>query len=101
MLLELGVDEPLQRAGSERRLLAHDRLRYQAPTERFGQLIGGDLPPEEPVRKVPQRSLAPVRLVNGVHLVAVVAEGDEERGVRAPGHAALDLDVAVAQDGQG
>src|SRR5690606_15449914 len=48
--------------------------------------------------EVPQRPLALAGLVDGPQAAALVADLDEQRGVRAPGHAPEHLDLAGAQD---
>ena len=48
--------------------------------------------------EVPQWALAAHRLVDRVVLEAGAAHGHEERGVRAPRHPAVDLDLAVREE---
>ena len=101
MLLEVGVDEPLQRADARagpswRRTVSGTRSQPSASR----QLVGGHLPLVEPVGEVPQRALAPAGLVDRGQLDAVEADRDQERAVGAPRHAALDLDLALGEDRQ-
>ena len=64
VLLEVGVDEGLERADAERAVLAHDREGNEIPPEGGAELVGRDLAAVEPVGEVPERSLALVRLVD-------------------------------------
>src|SRR5207247_3760324 len=96
---EVGGHEALQRPVPEGPL-AHHRLGDDAPSEPFGEQVGGQLPPVETVGEVPQGPLAPLRLVDGPVLDALQADTDEERPVRAPGQAALNLDLSLGEEGQ-
>ena len=67
VLLVVGLDEELHRPGTERCVVAHDGGRHQSPAERLRQPVGGDLATVEPVGEVPERPLAPMRLVDRLH----------------------------------
>src|SRR5690349_1659925 len=64
VLREVRMHELLKRALAVRSVAAH-RQWHEAPAERFGQLIGGELALEEARRKIPERTLAALRLVHG------------------------------------
>src|SRR5207302_8559934 len=71
------------------------------PPEQFRQRPRRRLASVEAAGEVPQRSLATTRLVEGEEIVVVVVvHGDEERAVRAPRHAAADLELARRQPRQ-
>src|SRR6266508_4920286 len=91
VLLELGLEEELERAFAVR-ALAHDRRRHEPPAERFGEEIGGQLALVEPRREIPQRPLTALGLVDGAHAGAAELHLREQRHVAGPGHAALDGD---------
>ena len=66
VLLVVGGDEQLHRTGPERGVVAEQGRRHHTPAEGFGQVVGGDLAPVEPVGEVPQGLLAAVGLVDGL-----------------------------------
>ncbi len=101
VLLEVGWDEELQRTLTERRVVAEHRGRDDAPAERLGEHIRGDLALVQATREVPQGTLAPHRLVHRLGLVTVVAELGEVGRVRAPGHAPHQRHLAFGEEGQG
>ena len=69
------------------------------PSEVLGHLVGRDLATPQARRKVPQRSLARLGLVDGLRVVNLVGDACQVGPVRAPGHAAEDLDGAARQQG--
>ena len=97
VLLEVGVDEQLERAfadGPSRTIVGGTTPQPSASR----QLLRRRLAPVEARREVPQRTLAPAAACRSPWRVVVAAlDGDEERGVRAPGHAPLDLDLTVTR----
>src|SRR5918995_4595616 len=97
--LDVERHEPLQRprAEGQRVVVAQDRLGHDPPPQPLGELVGGDLAPVEPAGEVPQRPLAPAGLLDRAGAVAVRADLDEQRGVRAPGHAPQHLDLSRLQ----
>ena len=101
VLLEVGGDEQLERALAERARRGGPWAARRPSPSASDSCVGRHLAPVEAVGEVPQRPLAPARLVDRLRLVVAGAQRHEERGVRAPRHAALDLDLAVAQEPQG
>ncbi len=93
-VVDLGVErhEQLHRAGPERAVEPGHRRRHDLPPEGDPEPPRRDLPPPQPGREVPQRPLAPLRLVHAEHLALGPAEVDEERAVGAPRHAAPHVD---------
>ena len=91
MLLEVGVDEPLQRALAERRRRAARSAGTRPQPSASRQLVRRDLALVEPVGEVPQRALAAVGLVDG-RAPSRRRRTTSTRNVRvrAPRHAALD-----------
>ena len=84
-------------SGPSRRTVGGTSPQPSASDSRYA----ADLPPVEPAREVPQRTLAPAGLVDGPALGSSPAgDGDQEGGVGAPGHAALDLDLAALEQRQ-
>ena len=92
------MDEALHGALTERALGPLDGFGHEAPAQRLGEHVGGDLAPEEPAGEVPQRPLALERLVHGQQLLSLQAAGHEQRRVRAPGDAPVDLHVTLEED---
>ena len=66
--------------------------------EDLAEVVGGDFTAMEARLEVPQRSLTAKRFVDrlGVHIC--IGDVDEERGVAAPRHAPLDLDLTAGED---
>ena len=91
------LERPLAAAGRRAR---HGR-RHEAPAERLGEQVRGDLAPEEPGREIPQRPLAALRLVDGQGGGSVEGQLHQERGVAAARHPALHGDVAAGQQVEG
>ena len=97
--LDVERHEPLQRPHPERQAVAAQHgLGHHVPAEPGRQLVRRDLPPIEAGGEVPQGSLALARLVYGPQAAPIVRDLDEQGGVRAPGHAPEDLDLAGPQD---
>ena len=100
MLLHVVGHEELQRARPER-AFAFYRRRNQMPAEMVGQLKRRDFALPQSVRKVPQRTLAPRRLVDALRddVITLFASRqiDEKRRVRAVGHAAEHDDLTRLQ----
>ena len=103
VLLEVGVDEPLQRArrrAGRRRAATVSGTRSQPSASR--QLEGRDLALVEPAGKS-HSGRSPRRACRRARVDVVVRRRhdlDEERAVRAPGHAAEQLELAVREDGR-
>ena len=69
-----------------------------AQPKRFRDLARRDLAvAQRAARKVPERALAPLRLVDREQLVVVDREAHEKGGVRRPRHPAEHFDVTFAQ----
>ena len=98
VLLVIGVDEPLQAALAER-AVADDGGRHEVDAHRLAQPVGGELATVQAGLEVPQRPLAAQRLVDGLRRPASPSrrDVDEERGVAAPRHATLDVDLAAGE----
>ena len=101
VLLEVRVDEQLQRPGVKRAVVARHRLGDQPPSEGLGQLVGRHLPAVQAVGEVPKRPFRPTRLVDRHCGRVTVGDRDQIGAVAAPGHAPLDLDSACGQELQG
>ena len=98
VLLGIVVDEPLHHPDADRPVAQHGRG-HEPPAQRVGQLVRRDLAlAQRAAREVPQRTLAPTRLVDGLHLDTVGARHGQQGGVRRPRHAAEHLELAVRQD---
>ena len=99
VLVGIVVDEALHRPIAER-AVAQDRERARCPTRALGQLVGRDLAlAQRALREVPERSLAPARLVDRGQLHAVDLRLHEEGGVRRVPHAPDDLELGRAERG--
>src|SRR5579875_153254 len=99
VLLEVRLDEALERSLAERPVAPQHRLGDDAETEGLGELVGGDLPAVQAGGEVPQAALAARRLVHGP-TEPIPPDRDEEGGVRAPGHPADELEGAAPQQRQ-
>ena len=96
VLLEPGRHEELHRAGAEGSV-ALDRGRDDLPAQLAGQLERGDLAPPETGREVPEGPFSGRGFVDRLTAPVAVGDGHEVRAVRAPRHAAQDLDGPVVQ----
>src|SRR4030081_178731 len=99
MLAEIGDDELLEGAGTQRAVVAVDRERYDLPVERGTDQIGGHLPlPERAVREIVEWRFARGRLVDPQRLAPRISADLGQGGVvGAGGHQPPRLDPALAQ----
>ena len=96
VLLEVGRHEALERSLAEGPVSLHGRG-HEAPAERLGEMVGRDLPPEEPRWKVPERPLAALRLVHAERARVLEYQLHQKGRVAAPRHAALHRDAAAGE----
>ncbi len=95
MLRVVGLDEELDRPGSERGIDPLDRRRDESPAESLGEHVGRDLTPVQVVGEVPEGPLAVARLVDREQLAASVGLDPHQEGeVGAPRQAPLDRELA-------
>ncbi len=99
VLREVGGHEALHRPLAQR-AVAQDGFGDDAPAEQLGEDPRRHLPAVEPAGEVPQRTLAPARLVHAERPVLALRQLHQEGPVRAPGHPPLELDVALGQQAQ-
>ena len=97
VLLVVGGDEPLHAALAQRPV-TDDGGRYQIEAHRMAQRVRRELTSVQTRLEVPQRPFTTERLVDALTGAFAVGDVHEERGVAAPGHAALDLDLAARED---
>ncbi len=96
VLVEMGRHEELERARVGRRIISHDGGRYDIPPEIIGDEEGCHLALIEPAREVPQRPLAPMRLVDRLRVQAFVLDVEQERCVRRVRHTPDRVENALA-----
>jgi hypothetical protein len=98
VLFKVRRHEQLQRTNTEL-ALTNDGGRNTTPTKKRREPIGGNLTLIQAGRKIPQRPLALVRLVDGLRRQLTFHQKiAQERGVRTPRHAALDIDLGFRQE---
>ena len=93
MLLEVGVDEQLQRAFAHWPV-SQQRDGHKIKAHRHSQAVRGYLASMQPGSEVPQWSLAAQRFVDGAHTEIVGRHLHQERRVAAVRHAHLDGDLS-------
>ena len=99
VLLGIVIDESLQRAGTERAVVAHHRDRHNPPAQRARQLVRRNLSVAQgAVGKVPEGPLAAPRLVDRANLDPVGLHLHEERGVGCVAHPADHLELTAPKD---
>jgi hypothetical protein len=94
----VGIDEPLERALAERPVADHS-WRHGTHRQVLAQQVGGTLAAVQTRLEIPQWTLAAHRLVDRLLRHVATSHRDQERGVRAPRHAAIDLWLGVHQEG--
>ena len=68
--------------------------------EMFAQQKRGAFSLVEARLEIPQRSFALDRLVDRLLLDIVGSQGGEERGIRAPRHSPVDLDLGIEEESE-
>src|SRR5439155_4846924 len=101
VLLRVMVDEQLNHPDPHR-TVAKDRRRDDRPTKGLRELEGGHFPlTQRAVGEVPERALAPPRLVHREGVGADVQETSQEGLVRRPRHAADHLELTALEKNDG
>src|SRR5882724_715332 len=97
VLREVRGHELLQRALAVGPVAPH-REGHEPPAERLREVIRGQLALEEAGRKIPERALATLRLVDGERAGALERDLDEERRVAASGQPPLEGHLAAREE---
>ncbi|NDG65101.1 MAG: hypothetical protein EBY29_16815 [Planctomycetes bacterium] len=98
VLLEVGIDESLDRTNAVRSVIAGNGEGNDIPAERVAEFVSSNFTFPKPVREVPQRSFADMGFIDHASGVFAQCRFGEEGCIRTPRHFSDQFDLAACND---